>query len=331
MTTVTATGAWPGTGDGLDAQLTVLGDYADLPGGVDGCPPLLWLPGRGPGAGPLGRSAALLADLPVELGPHGWKLADRPGSDQRRARGLLDGDVEALAIAAAGYVGPLTLPVLGPWTLAAALYLARGDVVLADRGAVRDLAASLAAGIGDHVAQVRRRVPGAEVVVQIGERDLGRVLTGSVPTFSGYSRLPVVEGPDAVEALGVVLDAVHAADAASVVHVPPSGVAVAALAGAGSVGLRLSGWDEGTWTVIARAVERGMGLWAALPAAEGPRDPGALAGVVATGWRRIGLAASGLGEVHLLDDAMAPTPRRSRAVLGELGRAAEALAEGASA
>jgi hypothetical protein len=311
----------------LEAQLTVLGEYAELPGGVDACPPLVWLPGRGIGADRLGRACALLSDLPVELGPHGWKLADHPGTDLRRAAAFLREDVEALAIAASGYAGPLTVHAPGPWTMASALYLARGDVVLSDHGAVRELAASLAVGITAHVAEIRRQVPEAQIVVQLDESGIDRVLAGTVPTFSGYSRLRAVPGPDAVEVLTPLLAEIHAAGAASVMHVPDAGVGVAALAGAGGVGLRIDGWNEPRWTLVARAVERGMSLWAALPADPERRDPAALAESVAVGWRRIGLPAAGLADVYLLDDGQAPDPARARAAVRELGCVAEILGE----
>ncbi len=57
-------------------------------------------------------------------------------------------DLDALEAAAGDYVGPLKLQVAGPWTLAASLELTRGDKALADPGAVRDIAESLADGTG---------------------------------------------------------------------------------------------------------------------------------------------------------------------------------------
>ena len=48
----------------------------------------------------------------------------------------------------------------GPWTLAASVEKPRGDKVLADHGARRELAQALAEGVGDHLADVRRRVAG---------------------------------------------------------------------------------------------------------------------------------------------------------------------------
>ena len=47
-----------------------------------------------------------------------------------------------------GYTGPLKLQLTGPWTLAATVELPRGDKVLADHGARRDLAEALALGLG---------------------------------------------------------------------------------------------------------------------------------------------------------------------------------------
>ncbi|PJJ70104.1 hypothetical protein CLV28_2582 [Sediminihabitans luteus] len=337
MTTVSGRGPRPGT-DPLEAQQVVLGDLAELASGARALPFAVQLPARGPEAGPLGRTAALLTELAVELGPHGWKLADRPGMDERRARSLVDDDLGALAIAAYGYAGPLAVAAVGPWSLAAELYLARGDRVLADVGARAELAASLAAGLVEHVAHVRRQVPGAEVVVQLDEHLLAQVGAGVLPTFSGFSRLRAVPGPDVVEGLAVVVDALRAAGARVVVHVGSSwtGVGPAVLAGVDAVGvdLRTGTWDERLWEHLARAVERGVALWAGLPPAQvsqcaGP-DVVALADAVAVPWRRIGLPVPGLADVTLCESG-AEIARGSldaaRAVTGNLGRAAAILAE----
>lgn len=343
MTAVSGHGPWPGVDrDELEAQQIVLGDLADLPTGVDALPFLTQLSDRGPGADPLGRTAALLAELPVEMGPHGWKLTDHPGADQRRAGTFLREDLGALAIAAHGHTGPFALEVLGPWTLAASLWSARGDRVLADPGARHELALSLAEGVRAHVAAVRQQVPGVgDVVVQLAEPQLGAVHAGVLPTFSGYARLRSVPGPDLVEGLRPVVDAVHDAGARAVVHLGPtwSGLPPAVLAGADAVGLDVGdvGWDERAWELVARAAEKGVGLWAGLPAAKVSQCAGPMLGelvhLVAEPWRRIGLPASGLDGLTLLS-----APRRplagvdaSRAELANLGRIAEALAERAAA
>ncbi len=298
---------WPG-GEGtdvLEAQLTVLGDLADVPTGVQGVPFLVQLPGRGPGADATGRTTALLPGLPVELGPHGWKLADHGGADLRRAEAYLREDVEALAIAGAGYAGPLAVTVTGPWTLAAEVYLARGDRVLSDRGAVHEVVEALAAGVAEHVAQVRRQVPGADVVVQVDEPLLAQVGAGVLPTFSGYSRLRAVPGPDLVDGLRPVLDAARAASASTVVHVGPA---------CGRRAGRPRGRRRGRPDArrVGRAVvgdgrARGRARrapLAALPPAKvsqcaGPAL-GELADLVSVPWRRIGLEPSALDDVTLL-------------------------------
>src|SRR5882672_11182540 len=77
------------------------------------------MPGTDPGADLTGRTAALLIDMPVETTPAGWKLADRPGRDQRRAADLLAADLDAAQEAADAWTGPFKVQVCGPWTLAA--------------------------------------------------------------------------------------------------------------------------------------------------------------------------------------------------------------------
>ena len=349
MTAVSGHGPWPGRErDELEAQQIVLGDLAELPGGVDPVPFLTQLSERGPGADAVGRTAAMLAGMPVELGPHGWKLADHEGMDVRRADALLREDLGALAIAAHGHTGPLALEVVGPWTLAATLWSARGDRVLADAGARREVSEALAEGVRAHVAGVREQLPGlGAVVVQVAEPQLGAVHAGVLPTFSGYSRLRSVSGPDIVEGLRPVVDAVHDAGATAVLHLGETwnGIAPAVLAGADAVGLdvgslgspSLPGWDERAWELVARATEKGVALWAGLPPAQVSQCAGPMLGdLVRTGaepWRRIGLPASGLESVTLL-----ASPRRTlastdahRAELANLGRVAEALAERAAA
>ncbi|ANC29616.1 hypothetical protein [Isoptericola dokdonensis] len=344
MTAVSGHGPWPGgRGDELEAQQTVLDDLASLPTGVDAVPFLTGLPGRGPGADPVGRAGALLTELPVELGPHGWKLADHRGADHRRADALLADDLMALAVAAHGYTGRLAVEVTGPWTLAAELWSARGDRVLADVGARAELGQALAVGLAEHVARVRDQVPGAQVAVQLAEPLLGQVHAGVLPTFSGFSRLRAVPGPDVVEGLEPVVRALHDAGAEVVVHLGGTwvGIPPVVLAGADAVGLDLAdvgpgGWNERAWELVARATERGTGLWAGLPPAtvsqcSGPQL-GELVRLVAEPWRRIGLPADGLDAVTLL-----ASPRRvlgtldeHRAELANLGRIGEALAERAA-
>ena len=83
------------------------------------------------------------------------------------------------------------MQVCGPWTLAAMLEVPSGHRALTDQGAVDDIAASLAEGLAQHVAEIEKRVPGAGVVVQIDEPLLPDVLTGNLPTASGFGTVPV--------------------------------------------------------------------------------------------------------------------------------------------
>ncbi|CAM5629051.1 hypothetical protein SVIOM342S_00420 [Streptomyces violaceorubidus] len=112
--------------------------------------------------------------------PSGWRLGDRPGRGTKRGRGWLRED--ELEEFTQDYEGPREVQAVGPWTLAAALELRNGEAVLSDPGVCRDLAASPAEACA--WAEVRRRVPGARVVLQLDEPP--PVLRGQVRSASGY-------------------------------------------------------------------------------------------------------------------------------------------------
>ncbi len=82
--------------------------------------------------------------------------------------------------------------------------------MLRDQGAVRDLTDSLAEGLRRHVADVRKRVPGATVLLQLDEPSLPGVLAGRVPTESGLSAYKAVDTPEAAARLRTVVEAVDA-------------------------------------------------------------------------------------------------------------------------
>ncbi|GEM_PF-267591 len=327
---VSGTGAWPGT-DVLEAQSTVVGDLVDAPSEVAGLPFTVLLPARGPWGDRVGHAAALLAELPAELGPHGWKLADRPGGDLGRARAYVREDLDALAVAAHGYTGPLVLPVAGPLTLAASLYLARGDRVLSDAGAVRELAESIAAGIGEHVAAVHRSVPGAQVTVLLHEPLLAQVVAGVLPTFSGYAALRAVPGPVAAERLATVADGARAGGSGAAAVVVHGGTAWTSLATvraarADGVALAVAGLDERGWERVAEAVEGGLRLWAELPPqatsqCAGP-DVVGQADLLTRPWRSVGLPAAGLRDVVLLAGDPPGTGGRGGTMPGAAGAGA---------
>jgi hypothetical protein len=266
--------------DPVEATRIVLGELPDLPH-------LPELPARGPGADMIGRSCALLVGLGVDLQPAGWRLTAAPGRDQRRARSTLGHDLDALEELTQGYTGPLKIQVAGPWTLAASVELPRGGRVLGDHGARRDLAQSLAEGLTAHLADVRRRVPGAALVVQVDEPSLPAVLGGAIPTPSGFSRYRSVDNPEAEALLREVIGAADARKAIPVVHCCASEVPFELLTRGGARGLSfdMARVRDADFEALAAAVEQGVTLFlGAVPAVppedasttasrEGPRGP----------------------------------------------------------
>lgn len=312
MTGVSGPGPWPG-GDLLEAQQTVLGDLTDLRDGLDGLPWLVRLPERGPwGSLAAADGLAHLVDLPAELGPHGWQLADRPGRDALRLAADRTERTDVLAIAAHGYDGPLVLPLCGPLTLAASVYLARGDRAVADQGAVAELVESLAAGAAEHVAAVRRAVPGTRPTVLVHEPMLAQVVAGVLPTFSGYARLRAVPGPVAADRLRRFVELLRAGGAGGVVLDVGAGgdvLPVARAAGPDAVGVEVATLDERRWERLAEVVEGGAALWAQVPRpaisqCAGP-DVRSVADAVLTGWGRVGLERRRLADVVLVAPAVA--------------------------
>jgi hypothetical protein len=198
--TATALGPFPGV-DPLEAARIAL---SELPG----LPVLPELPARGVGADAVGRTAGLLADLHVEVGIGAWRFVPRGGRDEERARVARVTDLDALEESAQGYDGPLKLRIVGPWTLAASVELAKGEKALRDQGAVRDVAASLAEGLTRHIDDIRRRLPALDrVVVQVDEPLLAGVVAGEVPTASGWGRIRTYDTAEVEDVLRRVLAA----------------------------------------------------------------------------------------------------------------------------
>jgi Cobalamin-independent synthase, Catalytic domain len=256
----------PGTNP-AEAMRVIAGELPDFPH-------LPELPDRGPGADLTGRTASLLVDIPVEVNPRGWRLAERPGRDLVRARTMLSSDLDVMEEVLDGYRGLVKVQLCGPWTLAATLELPRTlNVAIADPGAVADLTASLAEGAAAHVAEIAKRVPGAQVVVQFDEPALPAVAGGEVPTASGLSRLRPVEAEVLRDRLAQVISAVQGY---TVVHSCATAVPFGLIrtAGAGALSFDLSQLRRGEEDGMAEAAEAGLGLLlGAVPAVPEP-DPG---------------------------------------------------------
>ncbi len=244
----------------------VLDELPDLPH-------LPELPARGAIADMTGRATALVAELGFDLQPAGWRLTDAPGVDHRRARSLLAQDLDVLEEQTQGYVGSLKVQVAGPWTLAATVEKPRGDKVLSDVGARRDLAQALAAGVADHLADVQRRVPGASLVLQVDEPMLPSVLAGRVSTASGFHRHRSVDKAGAAPALEWVLE-VAGADL-SVVHCCAADAPVSLFrsAGAGAVSVDLAVLAAGAYDDLATVVDEGGQAWLGVVPTRSPHAP----------------------------------------------------------
>jgi len=220
------------------------------------------LPGRGAIAAITGRSLAVVTDLGIDLQPAGWRLTDASGVDHRRARSLLARDLDEVESQTQDFDGVVKLQVAGPWTLAATVEKPRGDKVLSDFGARRELAQALGEGLRIHVADVAKRVTGgdpARVVVQLDEPALPAVLAAQVPTASGFGRHRKVDLPEVSAALGWVLGAAADAGATPVVHCCAADFPIGLVRGAGARGVSVDldqlGADQ--YDDLAGAIESG--------------------------------------------------------------------------
>lgn len=282
-------GSWPG----IDVRETVrvVRDLLADPGdGADGLPYLPELPDRGPGADLVGRGLGLLVDMPVDLQPSGWRLVDRPGRDQSRTAAYLREDLDELAEAFDGWSGRLKVQVAGPWTLAAGTWLPRGERVLSDEGATRDLIASLTEGIRLHLAAMQGLVPGAELVLQVDEPSLPAVVEGRLPTASGYGAVRAVDPQVALTGLQTVLAAAPDGQR-PVVHccAPDAPIVLLRRTGA-DLAVDTSLLGPRGWEGIAVGVEDGMTLYAGCVATVGaaPR-PQDVVDRLAERWDELGM------------------------------------------
>ncbi|MBB5112004.1 methionine synthase [Micromonospora echinospora] len=320
----TGIGSLPGT-DIAEAQRVVLGELPTLPH-------LSELPARGPGADLVGRSAGLLVELPVELYAGRWRIAPRPGRDLRRARDLMERDLDQLAEQAEEYAGPVKVQAAGPFTLAAALELPIGGRMLRDPGAVRDLAGSLGEALRGHVAAVTRRLPRASVLLQLDEPSLPTVLAGRVPTESGLGTHRPVETE---VARALLRDVIEAAGVPALVHCCAPDVPLDLIRSAGAVGVALDLSLVTELDPLGEAIDAGLGLLAGaaptLPPASGRAPTSAeVADRVRRVWDRLGFPRRRLAEQVVVTPACGlagATPAYARAVLTACRDAGRRLAE----
>jgi methionine synthase II (cobalamin-independent) len=260
----TGIGSWPGT-DMADAVKIAFAECPELPY-------LPELPARGAYAELIGRSTAFLAGLAVDLQPAGWRLTDASSRDHRLAISTLRADLDVLEEHAQGFQGTVKLSVAGPWTLAAMMERPRGDRVLADHGARRDLSQSLAEGITQLVAELVRRLPDLEPLIQLDEPMLPAVLAGSIPNASGLLRHRAIEASEVSGAIGYAVHrlaptpvAVHCCAAE-----PP--IELLRLAGVSGMLLDIDQLAGAEWDVLGASLE--AGLWIGMGAVPSDRTLG---------------------------------------------------------
>jgi hypothetical protein len=326
-------GSWPGT-DVREALGVVRDLLADPGDSVDGLPYLPELPDRGPGADLVGRGLGILVDLPVDLQPSGWRLTDRPGRDLSQTTAYLRQDLDELAEAFDGWTGRLKLQVAGPWTLAASTWLPRGERVVSDSGATRDLVDSLAEGVRLHVTAVQRLLPGASLVLQLDEPSLPAVFDGRLPTASGYGLVRAVDPQDTLDGLETVLGAAPEGTR-PVVHccAPDAPIVLLRRTGADlAVDTALLG-PRG-WEGVAVGVEEGMTLYAGSVPTDGTLTrPLAVADRLVERWRDLGMPSSELANLVITPACglAGLTPGRARDVSRVCIESARELAERATA
>ncbi|MBB2500951.1 methionine synthase [Amycolatopsis echigonensis] len=325
----TGIGSMPGT-DPVEAAAVVFGE-------LPGFPYVPELPARGVGADMVGRTAALLVDLAIEVVPSGYRVAGRPGHDHRRGRDLLQWDLDAVQAARENTGAPTVLKtqIAGPWTLGAGIELARGHRVLTDRGALRDFTSSLLDGLSQHVAELTSRTD-APVVVQLDEPSLPAVLAGSLSTPSGYGNVPAVPEPEVRELLATTIERIGAMTGQPViVHccAPRPPIALFRAAGAGAVAFDISmlaGASAELLDEIGEAWDSGISFFLGLVPATDPVTAPGLKEVASPALRlvdRLGFNRS------ILAERAVPTPacglagatnewmRRALALSRDLGKA----------
>jgi hypothetical protein len=186
--------------------------------------------------------------------------------DHRRAASALRSDVNAFTDVAGDTgvtVRDLMVRVTGPMTLSAGLWLPGGERSLSDAGARRDVAQSLASGLREWVRSVRAATGAARLTVVVDEPQAAAVLSGALPTASGYRTVRSIPRSEVRQGWTLVAEAALDGGATDVAYAPGRHGAV-------------EGWD---WPELALLASEAL---PAVPPAKGPEQddaPGGMAGV----------------------------------------------------
>jgi hypothetical protein len=218
------------------------------------------------------------------------------GATSSGARVALTTDLDALEEAAEGHSGSIKIRIVGPWTLAASIELSKGEKALADPGAVRDSAASLAEGLTRHLADIRKRIPTLTgFVVQLDEPLLPAVVAGELATASGWGRLRSYERAVVEDGLRQVLAAAQDDPAGVWLGTGEIDSDLIRAAGAKFIGLDGAMIDAIDEDEIGEAIDAGLGLLVACVPLEAPQsDPRPVTASVRSLWKRLGFLAGQL-------------------------------------
>jgi 5-methyltetrahydropteroyltriglutamate--homocysteine methyltransferase len=288
------------------------------------------------GADIVGRAGALLVDVAIDTVPRGYRVAARPGAVTRRAVSLLDEDVDALEEAweTAGLRGsgrPVKVQAPGPITLAAELELANGHRAITDLGALHDIAASLAEGVGAHRAAVSRRLD-TPVVVQFDEPLLPAAVAGRL---AGVTMLSPVAPINETLATTMLDTCVAAAGAEVSVHSCAAALPWKALqhSSISSVSVDVATLEAADLDAIAEFVESGRAVVLGAVSSSTPaRRPSAeeVAAAVVAVTDRLGFGRAALRDRIGVTPACGlagATPQWARTAIGLARRAAAAFAD----
>ena len=256
----TGIGPMPGV-DSREAMNVAAGEFPDFI-------PLIELPARGPGADPVGRTAALLAEVDrsfeVETTPSGWRLGHAGQRVLARARGYLSQDLDALEEFAgnpASASAPIKVAIAGPWTLATGIADPAGEALLRDPGAVAELSEALAYAARDFVVRLRRFVASDDLVIQVNEDALPRVLAGRVSMSSGRLTHRSVEPLTVQGHLRTVASAIQSVGARVIVRCHADQAPMDLVRDSGVDGLAIDlGRKQPVDESLPRAWESGVGL-----------------------------------------------------------------------
>ena len=202
-------------GSFAEATAVVVGEFVDFPHLVE-------MPGKGPGADMCGRMGSMLAsvstDLSWETTPAGWRQTSGVGIAMRRATSMLGESMDALEERLTGYVGDAKAQIVGPWTFAASVFTASGSRILRDQGFVADVTAAMEQALSSHVAELRRRVPGATWWIQVDEPSVSAVIDGAIPNSSGLGRIAPVDIQVVSSHVSAIVAAIHQSGAKAAIH-----------------------------------------------------------------------------------------------------------------